>query len=164
MDCESKTPVFCIVVVYSLSRVLLFCDTVDCSPLVSSIRGISQARILHWVAVSFSRRSFWPWDQTRISYISCIAGGFFTAKPPWRRLTMKSLSRVWFFATPMDCSPPGSSVHGIFLGKCTRVGCHFLLQGMFPNQGSNPGLPHCEKILSIWATREANSVINSIQF
>ena len=31
MDCESKTPVFC-TVVYSLSRVLLFCDTMDCSP------------------------------------------------------------------------------------------------------------------------------------
>ena len=69
----------------------------DCSPLVSSIRGISQARILGWVAISFSRRSFWPWDRTRIS---CFVRGFFIAKPPWRRLTMKSLSRVWFFATP----------------------------------------------------------------
>ena len=29
---------------------------------------------------------------------------------------------------PMDCSPPGSSVHGIFPGKNTGVGCHFLLQ------------------------------------
>ena len=28
----------------------------------------------------------------------------------------------------LDCSPPGSSVHGIFLGKNTGVGCHFLLQ------------------------------------
>ena len=35
---------------------------------------------------------------------------------------------------PMDCSLPGSSVHG---GKNTRVGCHFLLQGIFPTQGSN---------------------------
>ena len=30
----------------------------------------------------------------------------------------------------------------VFLGKNTRVGCHFLLQGIFPTQGSNPGLPH----------------------
>ena len=29
----------------------------------------------------------------------------------------------------------------------TGVGCHFLLQGIFPTQGSNPGLPHCRQIL-----------------
>ena len=40
----------------------------------------------------------------------------------------------------MDCSPPGSSVHEIFPGKDTGVGCHFLLQGIFPTQGSNPVL------------------------
>ena len=39
---------------------------------------------------------------------------------------------------PMDCSPPGSFVHGDSLGKNTRVGCHALLQGIFPTQGSNP--------------------------
>ena len=43
----------------------------------------------------------------------------------------------------MDCSPPGSSVHGNSPGKNTGVGCHALLQGIFPTQGSNPGLPHC---------------------
>ena len=32
---------------------------------------------------------------------------------------------------PMDCSPPGTSVHGIFPGKNTGAGCHFLLQGVF---------------------------------
>ena len=36
-----------------------------------------------------------------------------------------------------------SSVHGDFPGKNTGVGCHFLLQGIFPTQGSNPYLPHC---------------------
>ena len=43
---------------------------------------------------------------------------------------------------PMHCSLPGSSVHGIFPGKNTGVGCHFLLQGIFQTQESNPGLPH----------------------
>ena len=45
---------------------------------------------------------------------------------------------------PMDCSPPDSSVHRAFQAR-TRVGCHFLLQGTFPTQGSNPRplrLPH----------------------
>ena len=48
---------------------------------------------------------------------------------------------------PMDCSPPDSSVYEDFPGKSTGVGCHALLQGMFPRQGSNPGLLHCRQIL-----------------
>ena len=43
---------------------------------------------------------------------------------------------------PMDCSPPGPSFHGIFHGKTTGVGCHFLLQWIFPTQESNPYLLH----------------------
>ena len=43
---------------------------------------------------------------------------------------------------PMDCSLLGSSVHGNSPGKNTGVGCHALLQGISPTQGSNPGLPH----------------------
>ena len=48
---------------------------------------------------------------------------------------------------PMDCSPPGSSDHGDSTGRNTGMGCHALLQGIFPTQGSNPGLPHCRQIL-----------------
>ena len=47
----------------------------------------------------------------------------------------------------MDCSPPGSSVHGDSPGKNPGVGCHALLQGIFPAQGLNPGLLHCRWIL-----------------
>ena len=48
---------------------------------------------------------------------------------------------------PTDYSPPGSSVHGDSPGKNTGVGCHALLQGIFPAQGSNPGLPPCRQTL-----------------
>ena len=41
-----------------------------------------------------------------------------------------------------DCGLPGSSEHGIFPGKNTRVGCHFLLQGIFLTWRSNPRLLH----------------------
>ena len=41
---------------------------------------------------------------------------------------------------PMDCSPPGSFVHGASPGKNIRVGCHFLLQGIFPTQELSTGL------------------------
>ena len=48
---------------------------------------------------------------------------------------------------PIDCSLPGSSVHGDSPGKNTAVDCHALLQGIFPTQRSKPGLPHCRQIL-----------------
>ena len=48
---------------------------------------------------------------------------------------------------PMDCSLPGSSVQGKSPGKNTGVGCHALLQGIFPIQGLNPVLPLCRRIL-----------------
>ena len=44
------------------------------------------------------------------------------------------------FGNPTDCSPPGPSIHGDSPGNNTGVGCHFLLQGIFPIQGSNPSL------------------------
>ena len=47
----------------------------------------------------------------------------------------------------MDCSPPGSSVHGDSPGKSTGVGCRALLQGIFPTRRSNPGLLYCRWIL-----------------
>ena len=52
------------------------CDPMDCSPPGSSMHGIFQARVLEWVAISFSRGSSWPKDRTRVSH---IAGRCFTA-------------------------------------------------------------------------------------
>ena len=59
---------------------------------------------------------------------------------------VKLLSRVRLFATPWTV------VYQLlcpwdFPGKNTGLGCHFLLQGIFPAQGSNLGLPHCRQIL-----------------
>ena len=48
---------------------------------------------------------------------------------------------------PMDCSPPGSSVHGHSPGKNKRMNCHALFLGVIQTQGWNPGLPHCRWIL-----------------
>ena len=52
-----------------LSRVWLFCSPVDCSLRGSSVHEISQARIQERVAISFSRRSFWPRDWARVCCI-----------------------------------------------------------------------------------------------
>ena len=61
-----------------------------------SIHGIFQARVLEWVAISFSRGSSWPRDQTRVSH---IIGGHFT---------------VW---ATRESNPPGSLVPGILQAR-----------------------------------------------
>ena len=69
----SPWPFIYIYICKLLSRVQL-CDPMDCSPPGSSVHRISQARILDWVAISFSRGSSRPRDRTQVSHIS---GGFF---------------------------------------------------------------------------------------
>ena len=62
----------------SLQLHLTLRSPVDHSPPGSTVHGILQARILEWVAISFSRGSFRPRDKT---CISCITGRFFTSEP-----------------------------------------------------------------------------------
>ena len=59
---------------------------------------------------------------------------------------MKSLSHVRLFATPwtVACQAPSSME---FSRRGYWSGLHFLLQGIFPTQGSNPGIPHCGQTL-----------------
>ena len=64
------------------------------------------------------------------------------------------LWRCCYCCCPVNRVVSGSSVHGISPGKNTGVGCHFLLQGIFPTQGLNLGRLHWQ-ILYHWATREA---------
>ena len=71
-----------IAVVQLLSHAWLFCNRMDCSPPGSSIYGVFQARILEWVAISFSRGSSQTRDQALIKPMSpALAAGFFTTDP-----------------------------------------------------------------------------------
>ena len=95
----------------------------SCSVMSVSLQphGLLQARILEWVAVPFSRASSQTRDWTQISRIT---GGFFTS---WatREVQLiesacvhaKSLQLCLTLCDPMDCSPPGSSVHGILQAR-----------------------------------------------
>ena len=62
----SLTSRVCVCVCAVDQSCLSLCDSVDCSPPGSSVHGIFQARILEWVAISFSRGSSWPrdWNHT----------------------------------------------------------------------------------------------------
>ena len=77
-----------------------------------------------------------------------LAGPLFTLFPnlPFTYFYLLVAQSCLTLCDPMD-SLPGSSVHGIFLGKNTRVGWHFLPQAIFPIQEWNLGLLHCMKIL-----------------
>ena len=65
---------------------------------------------------------------------------------------VKSLRRVRLFASP--CTAVGRSLPWNFPGKSTGVGCHFLLQGIFPTQGLNLDLRLVRRHFTDWATRE----------
>jgi len=65
---------------------------------------------------------------------------FLPGEEPSRLLVAQSCLSL---CDPRDCNPPSSSVHGNSPGENTEMGCHALLQGIFPTQGSNPGLLHC---------------------
>ena len=82
-------------------------DPMDCSLPDFSVHGIFQARVPEWIAISFSRWSSQPRDRTQVSH---IAGRCFTL---WATSKMAEDSGT----LSMDCSLPGSSVHGIFLAR-----------------------------------------------
>ena len=102
---------------------LTHCNTMDCSPPGSSVRGISQARVVEWVAISCSRGSSRPRDRT---YVSCIDGWILYHCATWEDLIrwLEKESRKWSRSVVSDSlrphglhGLPGSSVHGIFQAR-----------------------------------------------
>ena len=90
----------------------------DCSPSGSSVHGILQARILEWVAMLTSRGSSLPRYQTCISCVSCIDKWILYYCATWEAhislaSTAKSRQSCPTLCDTMDCSLPGSAVHGI---------------------------------------------------
>ena len=67
-------------------------DPMGCSLPGSSVHGISQARMLEWVAIPFSRRSSWPRDQIQVA---CIVGRFFTCLQITYHVPATVLSTLW---------------------------------------------------------------------
>ena len=65
--------------------------------------------------------------------------------PVSNKVKVKLLSHVRLFVTPRTVAYQAPQSMGFFQAR--RLGCHFLLQGIFLTQGSNPGLPHCRQTL-----------------
>ena len=100
-----------------LQLCLTLCNPIDCSPPCSSVRGILQARILEWVAISFSRGSFQLRDQI---HVSSTAGRFLLLSHLGSPSEAVQFSSVQFssiaqscltLCDPMNCSTPGLPVH-----------------------------------------------------
>ena len=120
---------------------------IDCSPPGSSVHGTLQARILEWVAMPSSRGSSQTRDRTCIPW---AAVRVFTAEPPGKPFNYHSFMKVkvkvaWLCLTL--CDPMDYIVHGILQARILEWVSLSLLQGIFPTQGLNPGLPHYRQIL-----------------
>ena len=82
---------------------LILCDPMDCSLPGSSVCGLFQARILEWVATSFSRGSSLPWDWTHVSCVSCTCRRCFYLCAIWEA---PSYGHIDFFPIIFQFSAP----------------------------------------------------------
>ena len=73
---------------------LTFCNAMDCSLPGSSVHGISQARKLEWVAISFSRGSSRPRNQPSSPVSPVLAGRFFTTASPGKLIITMGLCNL----------------------------------------------------------------------
>ena len=108
----------------------LFVTPWTCCPPSSSDHGIFQARILEWVAISYSKGLSWLRDWI---CVSCIG---------------RWVLNVWEIVKVAQSCPTLCNPHRLYSpwnspGRNTGVGSHSILHGIFPTQGLKPGLPHC---------------------
>ena len=82
------------------------CDPIDCTPPGFSVCLNSQARILEWVAISSSRGSSQPRDQTFVSCVSCTAGGYFTSRKPRSLLVICFIHSTVYIHPNLSIYPP----------------------------------------------------------
>ena len=66
----------------------------------------------------------------------------------WKKVKWNEVAQLCLtLCNPVHCSLPGSSIHGTFQARVLEWVAIFLLQWIFPTQGSNLGLPHCRQTL-----------------
>ena len=134
----------------SPSRVWL-CHPVDCSPPGSSVHGISQARKLECVAISFSREPSQPRDWTYISWIGRQILYHSTTREALQSEVAQSRPTL---CDPMDCSLPGFSIHGILQARILEwVAISFSRRSSWPRDWTRI-FRIAGRCFTVWATRE----------
>ena len=81
-----------------------------------------------------------PFAETWMDLETVIQSEVSQRKKSKYRMCVKLLQLCLTLCDPVDCCLPGSSVCEILQARNIEVSCHFLLQGIFPTQGSNPRL------------------------
>ena len=134
------------------------CIIISCTILLTSCRWSN--RVSQWLTYSILRPQLvcWLYAQSHpaVSFFHLMRG-FCTCKMTQKCVSDTIIYVLLFLVVqscltlcdPVDCSPPISFIDGGSPGSYTRVGvsCHAFIQGIFPTQGSNPGLPHCTWVL-----------------
>ena len=93
-------------------------DPMDCNPPDSSVHKTSQARMLEWVAISFSKRSFPPRNRT---YVFCIAEvNYFTTESPGKYVSV-CLNSCWLRACVDNTQSMGKMFSDRELKQCTYI-------------------------------------------
>ena len=86
---------------------LTLCGPMGCSPPGSIVHEIFQARILQWVAISYSRGSSEPRDRNQVSRVSCIGSQILYHCTTWEAVNSCSVTQLCpTLCDPMDCSTP----------------------------------------------------------
>ena len=98
----SSIGTWCVHVVTQSCQAL--CDSMNWSPPASSVLAIAQAKILEWVAISSSRASSQPRNQTHIPLGSCLVGRFFITEPPM--VCRSSMATPLLICPHCYCLPP----------------------------------------------------------
>ena len=114
-------------------------DSMDCSPPGSSVHGTLQARILEWVAISFSRGSSWPRDWTPISHIVRQIL-YHLSHGKAQSGSFKSLSCVQLFGTPWTVAYQAPLSMELSRQEYWS-GWPFPSPGDLPDPGIEPGSP-----------------------
>ena len=118
----------------SFQLCLTLCDPVDCNLPDSSVHGILQARILDWVAIPFSRRSSWPRDWIRVSYVFCMG-----RRVLYRLATRKAIVRARGLISCGSQAPEHRLGIFFFLFSCSMPTLSCGVQDLAPRLGIKPG-------------------------
>ena len=136
---------------HSSPRVQPKCDPTISSEIIKSERGWPTTTVCLGLKESLRRKTF----TTKIGNL------WATQDELVRDHESVVIQLCLTFCDSMDCSLPGSSVHGI-LGKNTGLGCHSLFQGIFLTQGLNLGLLHYRQTLYSLSHYSGQTIIMSI--
>ena len=124
----------------------------------SSVHGILQARVLEWVAMPSSRGSSPPRDGTHISCISRWILYHWATREAHLLLQLALCLAAQLcpaLCDPMDCSPPGSSVHGILQARILEWVTTLSSRGSFQPRDWTQVSGITGRIFTIWATSVA---------